>query len=68
MVLVSLLIFSLLCFMKWDRIWCRHLIYLLGFFLFFATIAVLAVSVGLTFVSAVSYSGCNYLDKSISSP
>lgn len=68
MALVALLLFSQLCLLKWSRMWCRHFIYILGFFLFFATLAVLAVSLILALASAVSYSGCNYFNQSISSP
>jgi hypothetical protein len=66
--LVSLLLVAMLCFLKWDKMGCRHFIYLFGFFLFLAALFCFGCGILLGFTSALSYSGCHYLDHALSDP
>lgn len=63
-----LLLLSMLCFMKWDMMNCRYCLYFFGFILFLGTVSAFALWLVFGFSSAVAYSGCNYLDQSVSNP
>lgn len=67
-VLICLLLLSQIFFFGCEFMKCRHCIHILGLFLFFATLASFAAWLILGFLIPISYSGCNYFEKSIQDP
>ncbi len=59
---------ALIMFACCNKLSCRKLLYLLGFFLFFTAIGTFAALIILTYTSPIFYSGCKYFKESITDP